>query len=63
MRGFGPYTPEDCIVSNTPEDNAHALRQIATVMKGHTQPSTLLRFRVAVGAARRHSQATVTRGR
>jgi nicotinamidase-related amidase len=61
MRGFRLYAPQDCIVSNTPEDNAYALRQIATVMKGHTQPSTHLRFRG--GAARRRSQAAATRGR
>jgi nicotinamidase-related amidase len=61
MRGFRLYTPEDCIVSNTPEDNAHALRQIATVMKGYTQPSTLLRFRR--GAARRRSLGPAARDR
>ena len=59
MRGFRLYVPEDCIVSNTPEDNAYALRQIATVMKGHTQSSTLLRFRG--GTARRRSQPTASR--
>jgi nicotinamidase-related amidase len=45
MRGFHLYTPSDCLVSNTREDNAYALRQIETVMKGRTTPSTHLRFR------------------
>ena len=57
MRGFRLYAPEDCIVSNTPEDNAHALRQIATVMKGHTQPSTHLRFRAGAARQRRSSRS------
>jgi nicotinamidase-related amidase len=45
MRGLKIIAAEDCIVSNTPEDNAHALRQIAVVMKGRVAPSTRLRFR------------------
>lgn len=45
MRGFRVYAPEDCIVSNTPEDNAYALRQIATVLKGRTESSHRLVFR------------------
>ncbi len=45
MRGLRIYAPADCIVSNTAEDNAHALRQIEQVLKGETRPSHLLRFR------------------
>lgn len=45
MRGFRLYTPSDCLVSNMSADNAYALRQIETVMKGRTTPSTQLRFR------------------
>jgi nicotinamidase-related amidase len=45
MRGLRLYAPSDCIVSNTSEDNAHALRQIEIVMKGRTTASTHLRFR------------------
>ena len=44
MRGLRIYAPADCIVSNTAEDNAHALRQIEQVLKGDTRPSHLLRF-------------------
>ena len=44
MRGLRIYAPSDCIVSNTAEDNDHALRQIEQVLKGHTGPSHLLRF-------------------
>jgi nicotinamidase-related amidase len=60
MRGFRLYVPEDCIVSNTPEDNAYALRQIENVMKGHTFPSPRLRFRSRV---RRRSSSSTARGR
>ena len=44
MRGLRIYAPADCIVSNTSEDNVHALRQIATVLKGRTEPSDRLTF-------------------
>ena len=44
MRGMQIYVPSDCIVSNTPEDNAHVLRQIEIVLKGRTEPSTQLAF-------------------
>ena len=47
MRGMQIYAPADCIVSNTPEDNVHALRQIQIVLKGHVEPSTRLTFRTA----------------
>ena len=44
MRGLRVIAPRDCIVSNTPEDNAHALRQIEVVLKGRLTPSDRLRF-------------------
>jgi nicotinamidase-related amidase len=45
MREFKVFAPADCIVSNTTADNDHALRQIASVMKGNVTPSTRLTFR------------------
>ena len=45
MRELRIYAPADCIVSNTAADNDHALRQIATVLKGNVSPSRRLRFR------------------
>jgi len=45
MRDLRIYAPADCIVSNTPEENAHALRQIETVLKGNVSVSTRLFFR------------------
>jgi nicotinamidase-related amidase len=45
MRDLKLFVPADCIVSNTPEENDHALEQIATVLKGNLTPSTNLRFR------------------
>ena len=44
MRNLKIYAPADCVVSNTPEDNAHALRQIEIVLKGRTEPSTRIVF-------------------
>ena len=44
MRGLRVFAPSDCIVSNTPKDNAHALQQIAHILKGRTTPSHLVRF-------------------
>jgi nicotinamidase-related amidase len=45
MRGLRIYAPPDCIVSNTAEENAFALRQIETVLKGRLDPSERLAFR------------------
>jgi nicotinamidase-related amidase len=47
MRDFKIFAPADCIVSNTAADNDHALRQIATVLKGNVAESTRLAFRAA----------------
>jgi nicotinamidase-related amidase len=53
MRGLRIYAPSDCIVSNTPEDNAHALRQIEVVLKGNTEPSQHLTFARRAAAVKR----------
>src|SRR3954468_3265764 len=45
MRDLELFAPADCIVSNTPLDNDHALRQIEIVLKGNTSPSTQLEFK------------------
>ena len=45
MRDLKLFAPADCIVSNTPAENVHALRQIATVLKGNVTWSTRLTFR------------------
>ncbi|HTV01155.1 MAG TPA: isochorismatase family cysteine hydrolase [Luteitalea sp.] len=47
MRELSVIAPADCIASNTRADNDHALRQIATVLKGNITPSTRLSFRAA----------------
>jgi nicotinamidase-related amidase len=44
MRELEIFVPADCIVSNTVEENDHALRQIQSVLKGDITPSPLLRF-------------------
>jgi nicotinamidase-related amidase len=45
MRGLRVFAPADCIVSNDPADNDHALMQIQKVLKGRLSASDLLRFR------------------
>jgi nicotinamidase-related amidase len=40
MRDFYLYVPSDCVASNEPEENRHALEQIRTVLKADIHPST-----------------------
>ena len=42
MRDYDLVVPSDCVISNTPEENAHALEQIRRVLKGDLTPSTEL---------------------
>ena len=62
MRDFKLFAPADCIVSNTAADNDHALRQIATVLKGDITDSSRLTFHrarrdaVAIGPRRQESR-------
>jgi len=53
MRDLQLFVPSDCIVSNTAEDNAHALRQMKVVLKAKTTPSTSLQFRSVRQSSRR----------
>jgi nicotinamidase-related amidase len=46
MRDFQLFVPEDCVASNTAEDNAHAVTQMRTLLKADTRPSTQLDFTV-----------------
>ncbi len=45
MRELKLLTPPDCMVSNTAEENEHALRQMEVVLKADVTPSTQLAFR------------------
>ena len=45
MRELRIFALADCIVSNTPVENDHALRQIGLVLKGNLSPSAQLHFR------------------
>ena len=45
MRNLRIVAPADCIVSNTPEINQHALEQIRAVLKGNITTSNRLTFR------------------
>ena len=49
MRNLAIFAPADCIVSNTPQDNDYALRQIEAVLKGDLTESTRFRFRKSRG--------------
>jgi len=42
LRDLALVVPEDCVASNTVQDNRAALQQIRTVLKGDTRPSTEL---------------------
>jgi len=44
MREYRLIVPRDCTVSNTPEINAHALRQMKTGLKADIRPSSTIRF-------------------
>ena len=44
MRDLELFVPADCIVSNTPADNDHALRQLKRVLKANVAVSTELTF-------------------
>jgi nicotinamidase-related amidase len=39
MRDYKVFVPADCVVSNTEEENAYALKQMETVLKGNTTVS------------------------
>ena len=42
MRDFKLFVPADCVVSNTNEENQHALKQMQTVLKADIRISTEL---------------------
>lgn len=44
MRGLKLVAVEDCIISNTPDDNAHALRLMKLAMKARVVASSDIRF-------------------
>lgn len=40
VRDYRVIVPQDAIVSNTPEENEHALRQMRDILKADTRPTT-----------------------
>ncbi len=44
MRDLKLIVPSDCIVSNTPEENEYALKQMRTVLKADVRASAALTF-------------------
>ena len=54
MRDYRLIVPRDCTVSNTPEINTHALRQMKTALKADIRPSSTIRFgQKALGGRKR----------
>jgi nicotinamidase-related amidase len=51
MRDYHLIVPADCVISNTDEENAYALRQIEQVLKGDVTPSTELDLDAVIAAA------------
>jgi hypothetical protein len=45
MRDFNVIVPRDCVVSNTVEENGHALEQMSKVLKADITDSTELDVR------------------
>lgn len=42
LRDFSLYVPADCVASNTPEENEHALQQMRKVLKADIRPAAAL---------------------
>jgi len=38
MRDYKVFVPRDCVVSNTEEENMHALKQMEIVLKADVRP-------------------------
>jgi nicotinamidase-related amidase len=51
MRDLKLIVPRDCVAANTQEDNEHALRQMAEVLKADVRPSSEIRLDELVGDA------------
>ena len=56
MREYKIFVPSDCVVSNTAADNDHALRQIASVLKGNVAASTQLTCQASGRTAKRRAR-------
>jgi nicotinamidase-related amidase len=55
MRDFNLIVPRDCVVSNTAEENAHALLQMKKVLKADIRPSD----KIKLPDKRRHESKTL----
>lgn len=49
MRDFKLFIPKDCVVSNTEEENEHALKQMETVLKADTTIAADLDLQKIIG--------------
>jgi nicotinamidase-related amidase len=62
MRDYNLIVPADCCVSNTREENDHALQQIGRVLKADLTPSDELDLKAVMRAAARSTRATAAGG-
>ncbi|MEA2172868.1 MAG: hypothetical protein QOD00_460, partial [Blastocatellia bacterium] len=58
MRDFHLVVPSDCVASNTPEENEHALELMSKVLKADIRPSTELDLETLKREAVRASEET-----
>ena len=49
MHDFKLFVPSDCVVSNTEDENLHALKQMETVLKADTTPGSELDLKAISG--------------
>ena len=49
MRDYKVFVPSDCVVSNTEEENLHALKQMETVLKADVRPGEELDLKAING--------------
>jgi nicotinamidase-related amidase len=55
MRDFRLVVPADCVASQDPEENRHALRHMRRVLKADIRPSTALDVQALQATGREHS--------
>lgn len=55
MRDFHLVIPEDCVASNSVEENRHALEQMHRFLKADIRPSHEIRFELPAGKSQRAS--------
>jgi nicotinamidase-related amidase len=63
MRDFNLLVPADCVASNDPEENRHALQQMEAVLKADITPSTELDLEALISRSGRQPRPALSRDR